>query len=140
MLEEDKDILARTVYGEARGEYSRRDGGLASLIAVANVILNRFQYKRRFGRSIRDVCQKPFQFSCWNANDPNRLLLEKVSQDDPIFQICCDVAENTIRGKWPDLTRGSDHYHADYVSPSWAYGQKCQLKVGRHTFYRLEGK
>ncbi len=70
MPEEDKDTLARTIYGEARGEYPRKDGGLASLIAVANVILNRSKNnKRRFGRTVRDVCLKPLQFSKDNQKD-----------------------------------------------------------------------
>ena len=39
----DIHILARTIYGEARGEYYRLDGGLSSLIAIGNVVKNRLK-------------------------------------------------------------------------------------------------
>ena len=139
MPEEDKDTLARTIYGEARGEYPRKDGGLASLIAVANVILNRSKNnKRRFGRTVRDVCLKPLQFSCWNEKDLNRKMIEAIDSNHPLFQLCLNVAEKTMDGVWPDLTKGSDHYHADYVLPNWTQGQDYQVKIGRHLFYKLE--
>ncbi len=35
--------LARTLYGEARGEYHRQDGGILAFYAVAHVILNRLK-------------------------------------------------------------------------------------------------
>jgi spore germination cell wall hydrolase CwlJ-like protein len=138
MLDEDKDILARTIFGEARGEYGRQDGGLPSLIAVANVIVNRSKNKKRFGRTVRDVCLKPYQFSCWLESDPNRAVIESISDENALFKTCLNVADRTMRGSWPDLTKGSDHYHADYVTPYWAKGQRCQIKIGRHLFYRLE--
>ncbi|MES2252810.1 MAG: cell wall hydrolase, partial [Pseudomonadota bacterium] len=77
----DIDILARTIYGEARGEYGRVDGGLAALIAVGNVIVNRTQQQTWFGRTVRDVCLKPYQFSCWNRNDPNLPKLMEVTDE-----------------------------------------------------------
>ncbi len=75
--EKDKEhieinILAKTLYGEARGE------GLSGLEAVANTIINRVNTAKakggRFwwGNDIISVCQKPYQFSCWNKKDPNR--------------------------------------------------------------------
>jgi hypothetical protein len=32
------DILARTIYGEARGEYGHVEGSISALISVGNVI------------------------------------------------------------------------------------------------------
>ena len=61
MNEQDLDILARTLYGEARGEYS--SSGPAALIAVGNVIVNRFEKGGRFGKTLAEVCLKPKQFS-----------------------------------------------------------------------------
>ena len=50
----DQDTMARTIYGEARGE------GQAGMIAVANVILNRFSLWEKhphFGNgTIESVC------------------------------------------------------------------------------------
>lgn len=61
MIEHDIDILARTIYGEARGEKT------AGKKAVACVIMNRYKAKKWFsGKTIAETCQKPWQFSCWN--------------------------------------------------------------------------
>ena len=65
VTEKDRDILARTLWGEARGE------GPAGQIAVAWTIRNRvFDGKEKswWGEGYAGVCQKPWQFSCWNRN------------------------------------------------------------------------
>jgi len=136
--ENDLDILARTIFGEARCEYNYSQGGLASLIAVGNVVMNRLQSPKRFGASLKEVCQKPWQFSCWNENDPVRKMITADDVDgDFIFRICQDVAIGVALQDWPDLTKGSDHYHANYCHPRLANPKKLQLKIGRHHFYRL---
>lgn len=64
----DRDILARTLWGEARGE------GLAGEIAVAWTIRNRVfdgNPKSWWGEGYAGGGMKPWQFSCWNQNDPN---------------------------------------------------------------------
>ncbi|WP_010297196.1 cell wall hydrolase [Candidatus Odyssella thessalonicensis] len=134
----DVQILARTIYGEARGEYYRVDGGLASLIAVGNVVNNRYKQQSWYGKTIAEVCQKPYQFSCWNPNDPNQKLITTTIMD-PLFDICLDVADRIIKDEWPDLTRGCDHYHAASMAtfPTWSLSSKPQLKIGQHIFYNL---
>ncbi len=62
-IPEEVDVLTRTIYGEARGEYHRHDGGMAALIAVGNVVMNRLKAKTWYGLTIKEICQKPFQFS-----------------------------------------------------------------------------
>jgi N-acetylmuramoyl-L-alanine amidase len=136
MTDEDLNILARTLYGEARGEY--RASGPASLIAVANVIMNRLKKGKRFGKTVTEVCLKPKQFSCWNENDPNFALLKGNGLlKEPLFKICLEVAEKVGTGLWPDLTRGCDHYHATSCKPSWANPDKIKLRLGHHIFYNL---
>lgn len=137
----DIQILARTIYGESRGEYKRRDGGMASLIGVGNVVMNRLRQKSWFGNSIREVCQKPWQFSCWNSKDPNyKLLTQEIM--DPVYDVCLDVANQVSKELWPDLTKGSDHYHAVsmYPYPKWSQGQEPRIRIGGHFFYKIEGK
>lgn len=135
----DIDILARTIYGEARGLFCKRDGGLASLISVANVVINRLKANTWFGRTLSDVCLKPFQFSCWNRNDPNRSVIEKVTLDSPLFALCVDVATHVALGKWPDLTKGSDHYYANWLKPApkWSLGHSPLVHISDHIFFRL---
>ncbi len=64
-INKEIEFLARTVYGEARGE------NLETQLYVAWVIRNRVQAKGWFGNTYEEVVTKPFQFSSWNKNDPN---------------------------------------------------------------------
>src|SRR5690349_15270839 len=78
----ETDVLARTLWGEARGE------GETGMQAVASVVLNRVALAQErgkywWGNNIIQVCQKPYQFSCWNRSDPNFRQLQEVDSDDP---------------------------------------------------------
>jgi len=139
MIENDLNILARTLYGEGRGEYNKADGGLAALIAIGNVIMNRVKKGGWFGKSIAEVCQKPWQFSCWNTGDPNLTVIQNIPKDDAIFKICQEVATALIANKWPDLTKGCDHYYSRLLSnpPKWALNRQPKLRLGLHQFYQL---
>lgn len=131
------DVLARTLWGEARGE------GEEGMHAVANVILNRVATARRrggdywWGRTVMQVCQKPYQFSCWNKNDPNFPLLLRVSLDDPQFAVAHRLAALAVMGRLHDITRGADHYHAARIMPFWARDHAPLCRIGAHIFYRL---
>jgi len=132
--ERDVDIVARTIYGEARGELFRH--GLASLIAVANVVVNRVA--KNFAETVADVCLAPYQFSCWNKSDVNYDKIKNVTTDNCIFRKCVEVAENVLSGKWPDLTDGCDHYHHKAVRPTWAMYLEPKRVFGSHYFYNLK--
>lgn len=128
------DILARTLFGEARGEPVR------GLEAVASVILNRVaraveQGGWWWGNTITEVCLKPWQFSCWNDDDPNRARIEAVDGTNRIFRTCQRIAERALRGELIDETHGATHYHTRQVSPAWARGRQPSAEIGRHLFY-----
>lgn len=129
------DVLARTLYGEARGEPVRGKE------AVACVVLNRVRRARRagghywWGGTVAEVCRKPWQFSCWNAADPNRARIEKVAADNKVFQTCLRVARRAVAGTLTDPTEGSTHYHAKSASPPWARGRAPAAEIGNHLFY-----
>lgn len=127
-------ILARTIYGEARSE---REMGRQ---AVAEVILNR-KASPRYPDSIIAVCLQPFQFSCWNANDPNRakiIHLQPGANAD--FDECLSVAGEALAGTINHLTDAVLHYHSTSIgSPSWVRKSPhafMERKIGRHLFYR----
>lgn len=102
----ERTILAKTLWGEARGE------GQAGQQAVACVILNRARRKYR-GDSVSAVCRWPSQFSCWNANDPNRALLDRLDPAaDAAYATALAVADLALTGRLDDPTRGALHYHA----------------------------
>lgn len=131
------DVLARTLWGEARGE---GDQGMA---AVAAVVLNRVAVAESragywWGNDIISVCQKPYQFSCWNRSDPSYLRLQDVTEKDIYFATALRIARRAVTGALADPTNGATHYHADYVAPHWAKGQKPTAVIGHHIFYRLE--
>lgn len=133
------DVLARTLWGEARGE------GRQGMVAVANVVLNRVQIARAhngywWGNDIIGVCHKPFQFSCWNKDDPNYRLLLRVDETDADFTTARSVATLAVAGQLRDITLGSDHYHSLSVSPYWARQQSPLVVIGQHVFYKLAGK
>lgn len=136
----DIDTLARTLYGEARGE------GAEGMRAVAHVPLNRLKepgwWTREKGDGIPDdtvaaACREPKQFSAWNPGNPNRELMEKVTLDDPAFQRAYVVALSVLLGLGDygrDPTGGATHYHTVDVSPPWAQGHQPK-RIGDHLFY-----
>lgn len=123
------DVLARTLWGEARGE------GQIGMEAVACVILNRAAKPGWWGRSVAEVCLRPWQFSCWNADDPNRAKLLSVDDADPAFRLALDIAGRALAGSLPDCTGKATHYHARHVMPGWAKGHTACAMIGRHAFY-----
>lgn len=131
----ETEILARTLYGEARGE------DLAGIEAVACVILNRVAFAKSRGRywwgnSIKQVCLKPGQFSCWNEHDPNRKKLLAVNPRDGAYRLCKRIANRAVAGDFPDATEGATHYHTHAVDPYWARGHVPVAEIGNHLFYR----
>ena len=130
------DVLARTLWGEARGE------GAQGMEAVANVILNREKIARAkgkfwWGNNIIQICQKPYQFSCWNRSDPNFRKLQEVDGSDLYFATAFRIANRAVLGVLDDITLGATHYHADYITPYWAKGKEPIAIIGSHKFYDL---
>ena len=130
------DIMARTLWGEARGE------GSAGMEAVACVILNRVRLARKlggywWGNDIIQVCHKPYQFSCWNADDPNYKILSEIDATDLYFATALRIARRAVHTRFPDKTDGATHYHAAGISPFWAQNHKPVAVIGHHIFYRL---
>ena len=133
----DKDILARTIYGEARGELHKF--GKKSLCAIANVVLNRLK-KGCYGKSVKEICLRPYQFSCWNKNDPNYGKLNQLKILDSVFSFCESLAQdflNTSLDSVVDYTDGATHYHHEAIKPYWADNSFRTAAIGTHIFYKL---
>ena len=126
------DILARTIWGEARGE------GRRGMTAVANVVMNRVA-QSSWPNSPSAVCQENWQFSVWNAGDPNRDVIRAVDDRDSNFRIAYGIADLAVIGRLSDVTGGADHYHSTAVSPYWADAGKIVKRIGNHIFYKLRG-
>lgn len=128
----DQEILARTIYGESRGE--SHEGKQA----VACVVLNRVKSGVRWwGTDIRSVCLKPFQFSCWLARDPNRAVIMAVEDDEPIFAECLGIARDAMSGDLSDVTDGATSYKVVGTPAAWATGKTPLITIGAHEFYKI---
>jgi spore germination cell wall hydrolase CwlJ-like protein len=130
----DLEILARTIYGEARGE------NFEGQIAVAWVVCNRYKAQKKiWGYTIEEVCQKPWQFSCWNDNDPNRGKALAATFVDDAYVQAYGIACLVLLGKLPDFSNGATHYHSTQtVPPTWAAALPMTAHVGKHIFYKEE--
>ncbi|GAA0595308.1 hypothetical protein GCM10009416_37060 [Craurococcus roseus] len=129
LSDEDRDVLIRTVYGEARGEPEEGQ------IAVVHVIRNR---ALRRGTCAAAECRRPWQFSCWNADDLNCSTLRDLPPDRQGYRKIAAVVEKA----WgmPDTTGGATHYYAPIGMhgrvPSWAVGATETARIGRHIFFK----
>ena len=144
----DLEIMSKTIFGEARGEM------MTGRRAVGCVIMNRAikgqAYVEAYGKphplfgngSLADACQRPYQFSCWNKNDPNLPKLLAVSLGNKTFGDCVTVAkmviEDSMDAKYAgrDPSRGACHYYVDGSAiPKWREGKSPCAIIGRHIFF-----
>jgi N-acetylmuramoyl-L-alanine amidase len=126
----DDDVLARTICGEARGE------GDMGMQAVANVIMNRVAHPGWEGHTVKEVCLKPYQFSCWNVGDPNRPIILNLDSSFSIYNEALLIARQTISGTLSDLTNGATSYYAKGTrEPNWAFGKDPCAVIGAHLFF-----
>jgi len=137
---DEADVLARTLYGEARNQ------GDEGLTAVGHVVLNRVAAERWWGRDVIGVCRKPFQFSCWNANDPNLRDLLAVTAANATFARCFQIARGLVDAQRQDklararrdTTDGATHYYAPKLvgTPKWALGRTPCARIRDHLFFK----
>lgn len=140
-MKNEVDFLARTIWGEARGEVGDvintmdDDEGMQ---AVANVVMNRVKRQSWFGSGVIGVVLKDWQFSVWNMRDPNRVKVLGVTDADPAFVRAMKIATQAVNGKLDDLTMGATHYHHYMISPDWSNAKNMTRTVwiGNHLFYR----
>jgi N-acetylmuramoyl-L-alanine amidase len=134
MSSDPLDVLARTIWGEARGT------GITGMKHVASVILNRAAHPRWWGHDVVSVCLKPYQFSCWNSKDPNLPKLSRVTVADRQFSDARYIASQALAGRLVDETGGADSYYAlsSRNPPSWIAKATHTMSDGFHAFWRVE--
>lgn len=134
LAQQDETVLmAMNLYAEARGEYE--DAGEDALYAIAQVVHNRVLIGA-WGSSYKDVILAPLQFSWTRSGEPNQDAALNPSNSE-IWAICYRVATEVMGGGGSNPVGGADHYHANYVSPSWADESKITATIGVHIFYDL---
>lgn len=130
---DDLKTLTLCAYGEARGE------GVEGMLAVCSVVINRTRVTRY---TIKSVCLKPYQFSCFNANDSNSAKLLEIAQN---FDECLNkdnhlkqaywIAKGIMDGWLQSNVYNATHYHAISILPKWALNMEKIKKIGNHQFY-----
>lgn len=134
----DVDILARTIYGEARSE----DGTGKKLVAAT--VLNRMR-DARWPSTAAAVCQQnngvTWQFDCWRPNTPNYRAMMAATTASASFAECLQIARQALSGALSVDHRGANLYYAPagvIAAPWWASapGVVHVLDHGGHKFYR----
>jgi N-acetylmuramoyl-L-alanine amidase len=121
--------LAMNVYHEARSE------PMVGQYAVAHVVINRVQ-SNKYPNEVCAVVHQGFhkgkykcQFS-WYCDGKSDKANEELAWARSLI-----IADNVLRGKIPDVTKGSTHYHAVYVKPYWSASLRKTVAYGSHRFY-----
>ena len=127
-----RDVVAMTILGEARGE------GKAGMYAVACVIAQRSIEWKRNGKSItpKQVCLQAWQFSCWNKSDPNRKKLPtllKTHQHSAYAKLLATNINNLQRS----YVGNADHYCHVNTHNKWTRKGKTIKVIGNHKFFKL---
>jgi len=121
-----QEIVAITILAEARGE------GKRGMYAVACVISKRMKERKKTGAQ---VCLQPWQFSCWNKNDPQRLHLRKLLRHE-LAPYAMMLAKN-IDNLQLNFVEFANHYHTKRVKPYWSKGKRPVATIGNHLFFKL---
>jgi len=114
--ENDLDLLAHLVYGEARGE------PYEGQVAVAAVVLNRVQHPD-FPNTISEVIFEPWAFTCVHDGQFNFTPNES----------CYSAAKEALNGR--DPSNGALYYfNPDTATSSWIWTRKVTGRIGNHLF------
>lgn len=144
----DTDVVALTIWGEARGEdpLGRRMVGstIVNRIRYAQAWERRYQSRYWWGHDPRSVCLAHDQFDCWMAAVWNRenlaAMRDVVNCPDAVLGDCRKIAAQVMAGTLVDSANGATHYlnPADVADlPSWANPITRVASHGRHVFYRV---
>jgi len=138
----DRDLMIRTIIGEAAGESSEGQA------AVAHVILNRANSSRH-GNTIEDVVLAPAQFSAWNAvtggagGSGANNLVRSHGPDSDLYKSVGNIVDGVTKGSINDPSGGATHYFSPAGmtgrrAPDW-WTEESQrgggaIKIGGHIF------
>jgi spore germination cell wall hydrolase CwlJ-like protein len=117
-----RDVVAWTIWGEARGESS------VGREAVATVIWNR---AKADPINLMNVCLAPRQFSFWNTK---RLPAEP---NDAVWHECRALASSMWQGTFRPVGPWNHYYAHRWVQPYWARRLRDKTVIRNHTFGRL---
>lgn len=126
-------LLALCVWREARGESWQ--GKLGVAWSIRNRVMRPGQ--TWWGDDWETVILKRWQYSSFNADDPNARLIPGDPTTDFSWAQCLSVAEDVYSNSVADPTNGATHYHAASMNPppKWAETAQFKVQLGNHLFY-----
>ncbi len=114
----DKQLLARAVNGEARGE------PYEGQVAVAAVILNRVRHSS-FPNTISGVIYQPGAFTAVSDGQIN----VPIDENSTVYKACSDALNG-----W-DPTSGAIYYfNPDTATNAWIWSRPLIVTIGKHRF------
>jgi|TARA_B110000240_G_C13484427_1_gene446732 spore germination cell wall hydrolase CwlJ-like protein len=153
---EELECMTLNIYREANNQ------SMAGQIAVARVVINRVQDRRYPGSPCDVIYDGPMKESWKTKNDPDLPKNERVfypvrnkcqfswycdgkadeivvTEDNIKWKLAQDIAYQVLAfNKWSGMLEGATHYHATYVSPTWAKQLRLVGKIDDHIFYRWD--
>jgi len=127
----ERDVFAKTVYAEARGE-SREGQTWVSWVIKNRAYLNKEHFG---GNSIKNVCLKPYQFECWN----NKNDIETQDERGQVFETIRKLTNSIYDApRSQDPTGGADHYNNPTKEGHKPWVNNCRVvrTIGQHVFYK----
>ena len=121
------DVIAKTLYHEARGEDEK------GIRAVATTLHNRAmkRHNRPTPEAIVKQAKKRKQYSCWNGKRDLK------AGSGKSWVVCRKIAYEMVSGEFKP-THSHTHYYAQkIVFPKWAKN-KPKVIIGNHTFLTVK--
>jgi spore germination cell wall hydrolase CwlJ-like protein len=118
------DAVAKTLWGEARGE------GTSGIDDVAGVIMNRAKGNPA---NLVKVVTAPKQFSVWNAGVPTVKI--RNANDQRIWEYCQKVASNMVAKTFKPTHNYSYYFNPKLANPRWAMNKPYEDR-GNHRFLK----
>lgn len=135
----DRDMMIRTVLGEARNQAP------VGQAAVAHVILNRVRSDRFAGETPTEIVLQKHQFEPWQTRKAE---LMAIRPNDPAYQRAGKIVDAVAAGA-PDPTNGATHFAnvatvrdrngGTVGSNTWINPKNETAAIGDHTFYAPDG-
>ena len=118
-----RDVVAMTILGEARGE------GKAGMYAVACDISQRAINRNK---TAKQICLQRKQFSCWNGGGKNIHALLNTSQAAYAKMLATNI--NNLQRSY---TGNADHYCTLKTYNYWTRTSTPIKVIGNHKFFKL---
>lgn len=126
-------LLALCVWREARNQAF--DGKLAVAWSIRNRVMK--VGKTWWGDTWEEVIEKKWQYSSFNADDPNAKLIPGNPVDDLSWAESLQAAERAYLGLGIDPSQGATHYYNPSIvgAPAWIADATFTVKIQDHSFY-----